>query len=92
MARSKKSLVDKLTEHFDENLVDTITAESKDELKNRLARLAQNEAETELARSQDERLQTAKETVKELGAPYKETLQGISLQRKYVAERLESVG
>ena len=75
-----------------QDVVDTILESSPDELKNRLARLASEENDIDKELSENEEIQEMKETLKNLEAPFKESLKGNKLQRNYVALQLADKG
>lgn len=85
-------LADKLAALCGSTLVETLDSATPEELKGRLVSLASHEAETEKAQAEDEELKEAKEVVKNLGGPFKDTLKGIKLQRTYISNLLDEKG
>jgi hypothetical protein len=107
MASKKKSneekgpttLEDKVRKLAGDETTDAIKGSSKDELEKRLVTLAQHEAETvlDLEKNEDivemrEKVKLEKHDLKEMEAPYKDTLKSIAVQRIFISEILESQG
>lgn len=82
----------KLINLASQEIVDAINGADEDECKAKLAKLSSYENETEKALKEDEDITSMKEELKELQAPYKETLTGIKLQRNLIGFRLEELG
>lgn len=82
----------KLSKASGDEVVDAILSEDESQLKARLVRLAAHENETETALKEDEEVMRLKEEKKNAEGPYKDTLKGIKLQRRFVAMRLGEMG
>lgn len=82
----------KLKEKVGPEVVETLLASDSDELQEKLATLAKYEDETEEAQEKDEAIQRMAEELKNLKAPYTETLKGIKLQRSFIAMLLRERG
>jgi hypothetical protein len=72
--------------------IDSIDALDNEGLRWLLSHIAQKEEETLDAKANDEELEAAKGMVRELAAPYSETLQDLRARRRYAVKRLEQVG
>ena len=100
MGRPKKTEEDdgltkqqrKLVKLCGQTLLDTLDNATPEELSGRLTTLAKHEQETDEAFEKDEEIVKMKEELKEIQAPYKDTLKGIKVQRGYIATLLQSKG
>lgn len=88
MKESKKEKVEKLYPDF----VVTVQSMKIDELEQRINFLAKEKEKVAKAQEEDLGLQQAKETVKEMSAPYNDTKKAIDLQMSYVIHLLEEKG
>lgn len=71
-----------------QEVVDGILSASTDELKAKVVLLAKHEDETESALKEDAVVNNLKSQLKEAQGPYKETLKGNKLQRRFIAMQL----
>jgi hypothetical protein len=81
----KAKLEAKLADKVGSDIVDTLNSASADELREKLSSLAKHEDETEEALEKDEEIERLTEELKQMKAPYKDTLSGIKLQRSFIA-------
>ena len=91
MARSKKTLTEKVQEQYKE-FADEAERLSIDQLNAKLVSLAKYQNENEEAKERDEDLEKAQALAAELGAPYKDTKKAIALKSKYVIHLLKEKG
>lgn len=97
--KGPKTLEEKVRALCGEECVDGILSETSEESQVRLMRLAKEESETmdflqnddEVVRMRDA-VKEAKEALKLVDGPSKDTLKGIALQRKLIAETQASRG
>jgi FtsZ-binding cell division protein ZapB len=88
----KAKLEAKLADKVGSDVVDTLNSASADELREKLSSLAKHEDETEEALEKDEEIERLTEELKQMKAPYKDTLSGIKLQRSFIAILLRERG
>jgi hypothetical protein len=81
----KAKLEAKLADKVGSDVVDTLNSASADDLREKLSSLAKHEDETEEALEKDEEIERLTEELKQMKAPYKDTLSGIKLQRSFIA-------
>lgn len=82
----------KLRAKVSDAVADSLMGMDKAELQERLTSLAKHESDTEVAQETDTRLNQLKADLAQLRAPYRETMQGIKLQRSFIALLLEERG
>jgi hypothetical protein len=87
MNKLEKKLQDKQPTFLEE-----VAGLSGKQLEDRLLGLAKGRQEILASQEQDETLQQAKDTVKELAAPYRESLSLTDLKMRYVAELIKEKG
>lgn len=88
----KAKLEAKLADKVGPEVVETLNSANADELREKLSSLAKHEDETEEALEKDEDIERMSEELKQLKAPYKDTLGGIKLQRSFIAVLLRERG
>jgi len=88
----KAKLEAKLADKVGPEVVETLNSANADELREKLSSLAKHEDETEEALEKDEEVERMTEELKQLKAPYKDTLSGIKLQRGFIAILLRERG
>jgi len=91
MARSKKTIQEKVQSEFPEFVSET-GGLSADQLNNKLATLAKYLDDTETAKENDSDLEQAQAVASELSAPYKEAKKVLKMKSKYVIELLKEKG
>jgi len=88
-------MTDKLEKKLKEKdplFLDEIAGLSRDQLNNRLLGLAKGRQDILQAREEDQDLAQAKDTVKELSAPYSESLKSTDLKMRYIAQVIKEKG
>lgn len=85
---NNKIKVQKALPHF----ADEVNGLKVEELNSRLVQLAKDMSATDDAKEADEGLQAAKESAKELGAPYREAKRDIRLKTTYIVELIKEKG
>lgn len=83
MTEKEEKLIKKIQKDFPE-FYQSLQSSSLDELKAKLTTHAKHRENTLKAREECEPLQAAKETARELAAPFNETLSNISMRTKYI--------
>jgi len=84
MNSEKKEIIKaKTTKEFPE-FIDMLNGSDRNSLEKNLSIYAKHREETELAKAEDEGLATAKETAKELAAPYRDALKALKLKLAYI--------
>lgn len=83
MSKSKVSLEDKVKKDNPE-FVSEVASLSVQELDKRLSDLAKGAEDIRDARDADEDYQNVKEQVKEMGAPYRDSLKAVTLKTRYI--------
>jgi len=68
---------------------DSVDSANLEELEKQLLRYAKYREETEMAKKKDEALEKAKNNVKELQAPYNETLNALKIKTAYLGLLIE---
>lgn len=93
MTEPKKVVLEKkLRSKVGDEVVEALITMDRDELSERLTTLAKHESQTEEAQENDTKLNQLKEELAQLRAPYRETMQGIKLQRSLIAILLDEQG
>lgn len=92
MEDTLETKLEKKLKNKDPMFLDEIAGLSTDQLNNRLLSLAKNRQETIKAKEEDQDLAEAQATVKDLSAPYKETLSAVDLKMRYIAELIKAKG
>jgi len=82
----------KLRKKLSESLIEELDVMSVDDLRSRIVRTEMNCMETERARDADTDLESARDTLKEMGAPYKEAIKAQRTIGAYAALLLEAKG
>jgi FtsZ-binding cell division protein ZapB len=88
----KAKLEAQLIEKAGQDVVDTLLSATHEELREKTGSLAKYEDETEEAQEKDEEIQRLTEELKAAKGPYKDTLAGIKLQRKFIGMLLREKG
>lgn len=88
---SKKDIIKKKAEKEFPEFVDMLIGANKQSLENNLLTYAKHREEVELAKSEDEGLASAKETVKELSAPYNDAIKALKLKLAYIHVMLQEI-
>ncbi len=70
----------------------SVASAADDELKTKVVNLSKNEEEILKARSEDTALAEAKDTAKELNAPYADSMKEVRARRRYVLRVLQERG
>lgn len=83
-----KSIAERVEKQIPE-FIEECAAMSPDEMRARLATLAQHEAEIDTAEENDVALQTSKQEVKDLKAPYADSRKLVRLRTKYICLQLD---
>jgi len=89
--RQKKTVSERVQKELPE-FADTVAGLSVDELHGRLAELAKASEAVEEQKEQDEALETAKETQKELMSPYRDAKKAIRLKSRYIISLIKEKG
>lgn len=91
MARTKKSIVEKVQEEMPE-FAGEVAGLSVESLNQRLATIAKAQQENDEAQEDDEDLGKAKAHAKELGAAYREPRKALKLKSKYIVGLIKEKG
>jgi hypothetical protein len=91
MAKSKKSVQEKVQAEFPEFVTD-VAGLSVDQLNTKLATLAKGLEESEECKDNDEELEKTKLLAAELSAPYRDIKKAVGLKTKYVISLIKEKG
>jgi len=88
MAKRGRKAKDLISDEFK----NAVASAPDDELKTKVVNLSKNEEEILKTRSEDSALSEAKDTAKELNAPYSESMKEVRARRRYVLKVLQERG
>jgi catechol-2,3-dioxygenase len=89
--RKKKSLEEKIREDYG-SFYDEVIGLSIADLEKRLSTYAKENEKVNVAMEQDEELKKAKETAKEMAAPYNDTKKALRLKNKFIVQLIADKG
>lgn len=87
--RVKKSVSAKVEEEFPE-FASEVASLSQDELKNRVVSLVESLRQIDDELKNNEKIQEAKEVLKEMTGPYRDAKKALSLKVKFLLEKLNN--
>jgi hypothetical protein len=89
--KEQQNLTTKIQKQMPE-FFDEVASLDSDALEHRVVQLAKDLGDVEKAKEGDEALEQARETAKELNAPYNESRKAIRLKTSYLIQLLEEKG